>query len=138
MVLALIYIRTIPVLPAASITRFPFSLPDGQKLTRNSGQLLTISPDGDRIVYVANHQLYMREMSNPQPHVIGGTADAMVPFFSPDGRWIGFYAGSERKLKKVSVTGGSAVTICEIGELPNGASWAVNDQVFFAQRAGIF
>jgi serine/threonine-protein kinase len=78
-------------------------------------------------------------MANPQPQAIGGTGlDATVPFFSPDGRWIGFYAASERKLKKVSVTGGAAVTICEIDQPPNGASWASNDQIFFAQTIGIF
>ena len=58
---------------------------------------------------------------------------APEPFFSPDGRWVGFYANS--RLQKVSVLGGAAITICE-ADLPVGASWGDNDQIVFGQGPG--
>ena len=57
---------------------------------------------------------------------------AEEPFFSPDGQWVGFYAASERKLKKIPITGGASVTICDADPL-DGASWAANDRILFGQ-----
>ena len=51
-----------------------------------------------------------------------------MPFFSPDGRWIGFYA--EGKLKKVLATGGGLQTLCDASaEL--GGTWGTNDSIYF-------
>ncbi len=49
-----------------------------------------------------------------------GTENALSPFFSPDGEWIGFFA--DGKLKKISVKGGATVTLCDAPD-PDGASW---------------
>ncbi len=62
--------------------------------------------------------------STPLP----GTEDGTGPFFSPDGQWIGFFAGG--KLKKVSVNGGQPVTLCEAPN-PAGASWGPDDAIVF-------
>jgi serine/threonine-protein kinase len=125
----------------AEISRFSFVLPEGQSLTRLGRPAVAISPDGQNIVYVANQQLYLRPLSDVDSRPINGTnQDVADPFFSPDGRWIGFYANTDKKLKKISVTGGTAVTVCEC-EFPFSASWTPDNQILFAwpQRGkGIF
>jgi len=118
--------------PQASIMRFSFVLPQGQATTRGGRPLIAISPDGEKIVYQANRQLYLRSMSDVDARPIEGTnLDAADPFFSPDGKWIGFYAVAERKLKKIAVTGGGAVTVSEV-DLPFAASWTADDQILLA------
>ena len=54
------------------------------------------------------------------------------PFFSPDGQWLGFFAGG--KLKKVSVSGGAAVTLGDAAQ-PRGASWGSQGMIAFAPTA---
>jgi serine/threonine-protein kinase len=127
--------------PSGTVSRFSFVLPDGQGLTRAGRPVIDISPDGQNIVYQANRQLYLRPISNVDSRPIDGTnQDAANPFFSSDGRWIGFYANSDNKLKKISITGGAAVTVCEC-EFPSSASWTADDHVLFAlpqKGKGIF
>ena len=84
-----------------------------------------LSPDGKRLVYVAadrrgKPQLWIRRMDQAKAVPLEGTTDAMEPFFSPDGQWIAF--SSEGKLKKVSVEGGAALTLCDAPEF-RGGSW---------------
>ena len=101
-----------PKLPAPSVSRFSFFLPEGQSIPTGGRHAVAISPDGENIVYQANQQLYLRSMSDVKPRPIDGTnVDAGNPFFSPDGNWIGFYAVTEGKLKKIAITGGAAVTV---------------------------
>ncbi|MGH9649781.1 MAG: hypothetical protein ACRD3I_04845, partial [Terriglobales bacterium] len=94
---------------------------------------LALSPDGTRVAYVAESggavQLYLRAMDRLEASPLAGTERASGPFFSPDGQWIGFFA--EGKLKKISVQGGSPVTICEAPEDDRGASWGPDDTIFF-------
>jgi serine/threonine-protein kinase len=114
------------------IMRFSFELPAGQQITRGGRSAIAISADGQNIVYQAKGQLYLRAMSGVDSKVIDGTnQDAGNPFFSPDGKWIGFYSVSERKLKKIAITGGAAVSIAET-EFPYGAYWTEDDQILFA------
>lgn len=118
--------------PPVSIVRFSFVLPQGQGTTRGGRPLIAISPDGENIVYQANRQLYLRSMSDVDARPIEGTnLDAADPFFSPDGTWIGFYAVAERKLKKIAITGGAAVTVSEV-DFPYGANWTADDQILLA------
>src|SRR5262249_4336559 len=67
--------------------------------------------------------------------IAGSESDRGVttPFFSPDGRWVGFYDAATQKLKKIAITGGPAITICDLTENPFGASWASDDQIFAGQ-----
>jgi eukaryotic-like serine/threonine-protein kinase len=116
----------------AAVARFSFLLPDEQTTNRGGRPTIAISPDGQNIVYQANRQLYLRSMGDVDARPIEGTnLDAADPFFSPDGKWIGFYAVSEMRLKKIAITGGAAVTVSEV-EFPYSASWTVDDQIFLA------
>jgi Tol biopolymer transport system component len=113
------------------LTRFSFVLPEGQRLTRGGRHLIALSPDGANLVYVADNQLYLRAMAEKEPRPIEGTnLDPDTPFFSPDGRWLAFHSGAENKFKKIPITGGLAVTICD-SPLPYGASWSFDNQILF-------
>ena len=60
--------------------------------------------------------------------------------FSPDGRWLAFYTGFDRKIKKVALSGGAVTTICDVPDLLFGGTWAPDGFIYFGQpsRAGIF
>ena len=60
---------------------------------------------------------------------LAGTEGAFAPFFSPDGRWIGFFA--QGKLKKVLATGGGLQTLCDAAT-GFGGSWGTDDFIYFA------
>jgi len=80
-------------------------------------------------------QLFIRPLDKPDARPIAGTDDAHVPFVSPDGKWIGFWAANE--LRKVPIEGGTAVTICPLpsGTLgPAGATWSVDDTIVFGDQ----
>ena len=84
-----------------------------------------ISPDGTRMVFPVKgagdmYRLATRILDQPATVVLPETEGAEGPFFSPDGQWIGFFAGG--KMKKVAVQGGPVVTLCEIGTA-RGGSW---------------
>jgi len=84
-----------------------------------------ISPDGARLAFAARgpagkQQLATRLLDQANSTLLAGTENATDPFFSPDGQWIGFFA--DGKMKKISVQGGAAVTLCDATGT-RGASW---------------
>jgi predicted Ser/Thr protein kinase len=91
---------------------------------------VAISPDGTRIVFpvrAANgDRLATRLMDDATATPLVGTDGAEQPFFSPDGQWIGFFA--DGKVKKVSVTGGAAVTLCD-ASAARGATWGEDGNI---------
>ena len=84
-----------------------------------------ISPDGTRIVYVSQGRLFTRRLDQPNATELAGTEGANAPFFSPDGQWVAFSLPA--KLQKVSVEGGSAVTLCD-ATAPSG-SWGEDGNI---------
>ena len=106
---------------------------------------LAVSPDGSRLAYVASdprgQRIFLRPLSDPAARPIPGTEGADSLFFSPDGRSIAFFA--EGKLKRVELSGGAAVAICDvplIGPYWSG-TWGSGDDVLFAgvtRGRGIF
>ncbi len=93
---------------------------------------LTLSPDGSKLVYVAivgdRTQLCLRQMDQDEIEPIPGTEGSHSPFFSPDGKWIGFFA--DVKLKKVSLSGGEPEVLCS-APLAFGGSWGSDDIIYF-------
>jgi len=103
--------------------------------------ILTLSPDGSCLIYVAiingHTKLYMRQMDREESAPIPGTEGAHTPFFSPDGEWVGFFA--DGKLKKVSLSGGEPEVLCS-ASLPFGGSWGPDGTIYFtpSQFTGIW
>ena len=139
--------------PVATPIHLSFFRPVGIELTNTGRPVLAISPDGTKIVFNANNQLYIRRLDAAESVPIPGTQGTGVqtPFFSSDGRWVAFFSAETHELKRIPVDGGVAVTICQSpaeGVLvpgPNGspagnfgASWTVDNQILFATREGVF
>ena len=124
--------------PLSDVTRFEIELPPGDALVRRGHQSsVALAPDGSRLVYAAwrheERQLFLRSMDQPAVILVPGSQGAQgAPFFSPDGKWIGFFAGG--KLLKASVAGGPPVEICR-GLNGKGASWGPDDTIVFAPNA---
>jgi serine/threonine-protein kinase len=127
-----------PATAAGAVTRFSVTLPQGQSLSNLGRKFVAVSPDGSAMVYVANQRLYYRQMSELEARPIPGTEIWTVvanPVFSPDGRSLAFAAVSDRTLKKISVSGGAAVTLCPVDNI-FGISWG-EDGIAFSQGNGI-
>ncbi len=100
----------------------------------NFGPSANFSPDGTRLAFVAigldqKRHIYIRPLNQLQTGVLAGTDNARDIFFSPDSQWIGFFA--DGMLKKISVQGGAAVTVCDAIN-DRGGSWGDDGTIVFA------
>jgi eukaryotic-like serine/threonine-protein kinase len=112
--------------------RFSIQLPATDRLQYNE-PVLALSPDGRRlaipVVRAGRQQILLRDHERGDLVPVRGTEDGRVPFFSPDGAWIGFTA--EGKLKKVRVEGGSPIVITEADW--GGASWEPDGTIVYTR-----
>jgi eukaryotic-like serine/threonine-protein kinase len=126
-----------PAPPSSTATRFLVSLPPSAQLAGLDFPSVAMSPDGSRLAFVAGRgtqtQLFVRPLHALEAIPLGGTTNALAPFFSPDGRWLAFFAGGE--LKKVALSGGAPVTLCE-APVGLGGSWNEKDEIVFAPTTG--
>jgi len=120
---------------AAAIARLTVALPAGDEIWNPEYPALALSGDGTQLVYVATRdgkaQLYVRQTDRFESRPIAGTEGALMPFFSPDGEWVGFFA--QGKLKKVSIAAGAVQVLCDApGAGGKGGSWSVDNTIYFA------
>jgi hypothetical protein len=112
-----------------------------EKAVFNQPSLPGVSPDGRRLAFTASVngkiELWVRDLDALTARALTGTGDAAYPFWSPDSRWIGFFAGG--KLKKIEVAGGPALTLSD-APVGRGASWSKYDIILFApnRTGGLF
>jgi serine/threonine-protein kinase len=126
--------------PPPDVVRFPFSLPTSQPLAVQGDEdaPFAISPDGSRIVYAAQDsgsammQLFIRRLDQLEGTPLQGTEDAIAPFFSPDGLWVGFATEEDEKLRKVPVNGGPPITLAEdvVDQFASG-SWGDDGHIVY-------
>jgi serine/threonine-protein kinase len=116
--------------------------PAGLELATDYAPPFAISRDGRSVVLRAGRppeppRLWLRRLDEPASRELSGTEGAWQPFFSPDGRSVGFFA--ERKLKLVPVDGGGVRDLVEIGGNPRGASWSERGVIVVApsQTSGL-
>ena len=120
--------------PASPVQRLEVSLGDGLSLVTDPSPAAVISPDGTTLAFTARKtgstvsNLYVRRLDQLQARELSGTNDAFGPFFSPDSDWIGFFAGG--KLKKVSISSGATVTLCDATS-GRGGSWGEDGTITF-------
>ncbi len=119
------------VVPA--VLRASIALPPGMEFNIYSAGNIAISPDGSRIVYggftIDVPVLMLRNADGAASTAISGTEGGVMPFFSPDGAWVGFFSGG--RLKKVQVAGGAPVDLASM-PTPFGAAWLAGDTIVFA------
>lgn len=113
--------------------RSAITLPHDETLVNLDVPAVALSPGGTHLAYVGSRsgtqRLFLQVLDSLEAKPIEGTEGAAMPFFSPDGHWLGFYAAG--RLKKVSITGGAPVTLCAV-DFPDGASWGDDDTIVFA------
>jgi serine/threonine-protein kinase len=102
---------------ANRVSRFVVSTGSDHRFAPGAGTLpaigIAISPDGDDLVYSGvssrGFQLYRRRLGELGTTAIPGTEGGINPFFTPDGRWLAFFAGSG--VRKLPLEGGVAVNV---------------------------
>ena len=109
--------------PRLETTRFVIHPPEGVRFGRRAAE---ISPDGRHLAFIGISEvgaqlLWVRSLDSLEARPLPGTEGAALPFWSPDSRFIGFFA--EGKLKKISAAGGPAQTLSET-TLGGGGTWA--------------
>src|SRR5207253_1145612 len=94
-------------------------------------------PDGRTAAFVASGEgktgLWVRPLDGARARLLVKAGDVMSPFWSPDNRSIGFFAGG--KLQRVDLAGGSSFTICDAVGSPRGAAWSSDGRIAFATLA---
>ena len=104
----------------------------------NYGRTLTISPDGEHLVYQMNGELNLIQLNSDAPsQPISGTYNYGKPLFSPDGTEICFSAWAEYKIKKTPLTGGNPIVLCDIAGEINDGKW-YKDEIIYAVRGAIY
>ncbi|HXA16412.1 MAG TPA: protein kinase [Thermoanaerobaculia bacterium] len=123
--------------PAPQSLRFSIPLPAGGGfvLPTTSGAI-AVSPDGTKIAYTARdarnvRQLWIYDLAHGESGALDSTNLVSGPFWSPDGRSIGFLDGA--KLKTVSIDDGTQQTICDATTGGLGATWMSDGTIVFAQ-----
>ena len=120
--------------------RVTVSPPPGVKLsTASRGSSVALSPDGRRLVFVGQQEggaprLYLRELGRFEAGAIAETDGATTPFFSPDGAWVGFFAGGT--LKKVSLGGGAPIALTKVLN-ERGHAWLRDDSMILTPASNV-
>ncbi len=102
--------------------------------------MIALSPDGSRLAFVAagadgKNLLWIRPLNALEPRPLPGTEGAYAPFWSPDGRFLGFFA--ERKLKKIEASGGPPQILCNLTAIVGrGGTWNREGVILFASSPG--
>ena len=78
--------------------------------------------------------LWIRRLDAIEARPLSGTEGAQTPFWSPDGRFVAFFSAG--KLKKIPVSGGASITLCDAETVPAGGAWNVEDVILFAGVSG--
>ncbi len=116
------------------VARLTITVPADQALEQGPFPPVSLSPDGSLLAYAAavaggRTSLFLRPLDELEARAIPETEGASAPFFSPDGRWVAFYA--DGMLKKVSVAGGVPLTISDAPPVWS-ATWGDTDRIVFA------
>ena len=116
---------------------------DAQRASRSNPRptrtSLAFSPDGD-LAFSAwdglEPQLYLQRMDQERAEPVTGTEGADLPFFSPDGAWLGFW--SDGWLRRVSVADRHIETIAQQACLPRGATWGDDGTIVWSSAGGLY
>jgi serine/threonine protein kinase len=120
------------------VTRLSYELPKNQRFYDPIEPVLAISPDGREFVYGTSEGLYLRSLENPDAQLITGTDKESIrqPFFSPDGKWIGYWSPKDAQLKKIAIGGGAPTVLCNTSSSFGGASWDSEDTIVYSDLGG--
>ncbi len=123
-----------PTPTVASTTRLAIPMPAGQEIA----DYPAISADGQTLAYVTqrgaeNPQLYLRDLGSFDARPVPGSGGAQKPFFSPDGKWVAFFA--QGQLQKADVSGGAPLPIADATS-PYGGTWNEDNTIIYVPSLG--
>jgi eukaryotic-like serine/threonine-protein kinase len=120
--------------PGAAARVMKFSILPPENASFND---VAVSADGRHLAFTAGTggkvQLWVRALDSTEARALAGTEGAILPFWSPDSRFIGFFAAG--KLKKIEVTGGLPATLCDVG-VATGGAWSRDGVILFSALGG--
>ena len=106
------------------------SMNAGPSATEDSGQ--TDGTGGAMPSMAMTEQIYLRPVGQGTAARPIGGALGSTPFFSPDGRWLGFWHAPTGTLRKVAISGGAPTKVCDAVSGIAGAAWGPDDTIVFA------
>ncbi|MBP1625085.1 MAG: serine/threonine protein kinase, partial [Acidobacteria bacterium] len=127
-------LKPVPPSEPRRVIRFDHHLPDDQQFNLGTalGHTLAVSPDGSQFVYSTSKGLFLRSVDELEAKLVTGTeSDPQSPFFSPDGKWIGYWSQADGKLKKIAMDDSMPVTLCDVTWLI-GAIWHTDNTIVYS------
>jgi serine/threonine-protein kinase len=125
--------------PASQRSLVRLNVDLGPDVVAGARTTAALSRDGRRIAFVVRRpdgkeELVTRLFDQTSSTRLSGTEGASDPFFSPDGKWIGFFA--EHKMKKISAQGGAPLVLCELWGAERGAAWGDDGNIILTRGGG--
>jgi len=123
----------------AQAVRFTLMLPDGVQIPEAAQ--FALSGDGTQVVVVARHldggmqRLWLRRLQSLEWRELPRTDGAAFPFWSPDGRHVGFFAGS--RLKRIDMGTELIEALCDVDN-GRGGTWSDQGVIIFSGSRGLF
>lgn len=110
-------------------------LPFRARLSDPFGKVPQISPDGRQVVVGSTSSyfgepLWLLALDTQEPRALAGTEGGTFPFWSPDGRSLGFFV--DRRLMRIDLDGGSVRTLCAMEDDPRGGAWSPKGVILFS------
>jgi eukaryotic-like serine/threonine-protein kinase len=118
--------RASAVAPPPPVVRYAVELPDSTAITSEVNTGIAVAPDGSRFAYASRAGLMIQSADQLAAQRVPGGVRGSLPFFSPDGRWLGFQDGA--RLVKLSLAGGAPVVVCD-SCVGYSFSWDVDDTI---------
>jgi Tol biopolymer transport system component len=120
---------------AQQLVRAQIERPEGLDFDSVLSGAPAVSPDGQRIAFVALKDgkgiIYVRRLGTGKAEPLAGTETGIFPFWSPDGRYLGFF--SNGKLRKIEAAGGPVQALCEASD-GRGGTWNEQGTILFAPK----
>jgi len=119
-----------PTAVQKTAARLTIPLPPGQEITSYPA----ITRDGRTVAYAAQQgtddsQLYLRDLNSFEARAVAGSSGATQPFFSPDGKWVAFFA--QGQLQKAEVAGSAPIRLAEVAS-PHGGTWNEDNTIIYS------
>ena len=120
--------------------RFAVRPPEGTSITLGpAAPQVAVSPDGRQLVFATGGSgesgLWIRSLDALEARKLSGTDGADIPFWSPDGRFVGFFAGG--LLYKIEPAGGAPQVLCEAPSISRGGAWNRDGVILLGTLEGI-
>ena len=129
--------------PAKQLNKMTIELPEDVGFSFSSSNRMAISSDGTRMVHMMfqtepPRRLFIKQAGSYEMSELAGSERALAPFFSPDGRWIGYFDPRKDKICKIPADGGEPLEISAYKDVDGlAATWAADNSIIFSSTAGL-